>query len=139
MRRLIRQDKQEEVKITPEEIEKIKELDSVTYSNMAEIYLQQGKYKKATEKATLVSNAYHILQSIASKESGKAYFRRGKALVRSKDCTGGIEDLKKAKLFMPEQAPIIDAEIKQAEELEKEYSKTQFKKYAGFFDKLGKE
>ena len=40
---------------------------------------------------------------------------------------------------MPEQAPIIDAEIKQAEELEKEYSKTQFKKYAGFFDKLGKE
>ena len=60
-------------------------------------------------------------------------------MIKSKDIKAGIEDLKKAKELMPEQAETISKELSLADEAEKEYSKGQFKKYAGFFDKLGKE
>ena len=127
------QNKKEEKAMTEEEIKELKELDSITYSNMSEVFLQLKKYQKAIEKATLVLLIQ--LQSINSKESGKAYFRRGKGYVGRNEFDEAIRDFKRAKELMPEQGSIIDGEISKAEQQKKVYDKGQFKKYAGFFTK----
>ena len=98
---------------------------------MAEIQLRKGEWGRAKEKANLSLKE--------NPNNGKAYYRRGRALIKMNDFEEAIADLKRGKYILPEMGGAFDTEISIAKQELKKYNEKERKRMKGFLDKMGEE
>ena len=112
----------------PETIKALKAIRIQFHLNCALVQLKANRYGDAIKSTT---NALET-EGLTDADKAKAYYRRGQAYGQAKEDELGLQDLKKALEFNPNDAGVI-AEINAAKNRQKMRREKEKKAYAKMF------